>query len=154
MLAMAGMVSAVAATVPASADDIDRGPEGHALIMIDDPACVYCKRWHKDVGSAYRASDEGRLAPLNVIQRSSVAAKQVTNIRYTPTFVLVDREREVGRIVGYGGTELFWSQVTKLYADAGMKPRAPQQKPAGERQTQRGEEPSLADGAQAANRYN
>jgi hypothetical protein len=49
---------------------------------------------------------------------------------------------------------LFWSQVTKLYADAGMKPRAPQQKPAGERQTQRGEEPSLADGAQAANRYN
>jgi hypothetical protein len=35
-------------------------------------------------------------------------------VRYTPTFVLVDRGREIGRIVGYPGEDFFWELLAGL----------------------------------------
>lgn len=37
-------------------------------------------------------------------------------ILYTPTFVLMDGGREVGRIVGYPGEDLFWGLFGALLA--------------------------------------
>ena len=34
--------------------------------------------------------------------------------RLTPLFVLVDKGREIGRIRGYGGREMFWTQLYML----------------------------------------
>ena len=35
-------------------------------------------------------------------------------VRFTPTFVLIDEEREIGRIEGYPGQEFFWGLLENL----------------------------------------
>ena len=37
---------------------------------------------------------------------------------FSPTFVMLVRGREVGRIVGYAGADLFWMQLAALIEDA------------------------------------
>jgi hypothetical protein len=105
--------------------------------MVDDAACPYCVRWHREVGPGYRLSSEGRFAPLNIVKRVSAGAHRLANVRYTPTFVLLDGDREVGRIVGYGGSEMFWSQAQNLFAEAGLKvePTVPGAAPPAGRET-------------------
>lgn len=85
--------------------------------MFDDPGCPYCRKWHSEVGSAYRNSDEGRQAPLRVVQVRAGRPSGVTlasPVRYTPTFVLVQDGREIGRVNGYGGADFFWGQLEPL----------------------------------------
>jgi Thioredoxin-like domain len=118
-----------------SADDYRRGPGGHILVMIDDPACVYCARWRKEVGPAYANSAEGRFAPLVVIQKRDSAAHRLNDIRYTPTFILFDATAEVGRIVGYPGEEFFWSRLQEILVKAGFDPGAAKPAPRDERET-------------------
>lgn len=86
------------------------------LLMFDDPGCPYCRRWHREVGEAYRNSPEGRAAPLRVLQVREPRPAGITlasPVRATPTFVLVQDGREVGRITGYGGPDFFWSMLAE-----------------------------------------
>jgi hypothetical protein len=58
----------------------------------------------------------------------------IPNVVYTPTFVLLEDGKEVGRIVGYSGDEIFWSLLIELFArlDRAKLPRpAPTAAPAG-----------------------
>ena len=85
--------------------------------MFDDAGCPYCRQWHREVGTAYQNSPEGRRAPLRqVMLRSGTPAdlKLASPIRATPTFVLVQDGREVGRLTGYGGADFFWGQLDGL----------------------------------------
>jgi thioredoxin-related protein len=93
----------------------------HSLIMVEDDGCVYCVRWHKEVGDAYANSAEGRFAPLDRrrIKDSDIAF--LRNLRYTPTFVLVRGDEEIGRITGYPGADFFWQLLAELMAKAGFK---------------------------------
>ncbi|MGB3271886.1 MAG: hypothetical protein WBA66_03175 [Xanthobacteraceae bacterium] len=90
------------------------------LVMFERAGCVWCVRWHGEVGAVYERTPEGRMAPL---RRVDVGAGRVdepalaTPVRYTPTFVLVDRGREVGRITGYSGDDAFWGLLGKMLAD-------------------------------------
>jgi Thioredoxin-like domain len=84
------------------------------LVMFDDPGCSYCRAWHREVGPAYRNSPEGRVAPLRVVQLRGPKPEGVTlasPVRATPTFVLVQDGREVGRLTGYGGADFFWGML-------------------------------------------
>ncbi|MEW5962577.1 MAG: thioredoxin family protein [Pseudomonadota bacterium] len=87
---------------------------GVRLIMIEEPGCAFCRRWRNEVEPGYVRSDEGQIAPLVHVLRDDPAAAQFPRIVYTPTFVLVRDGREIGRIVGYAGAELFWWQITPL----------------------------------------
>lgn len=88
------------------------------LVMFDDPACVYCKRWLAEVGPGYPKTEEGRLAPLRRIfirdqGRSGVQLKSPVNA--TPTFVVADDQgREVGRITGYPGADYFYPLLGEI----------------------------------------
>jgi thioredoxin-related protein len=91
--------------------------KGVALLMFDDPGCPYCRKWHREVGPAYAKSDEGRRAPLRVLQIRDPRPGEIeliSPVRATPTFVLVQDGREVGRLTGYGGEEFFWSMLGEL----------------------------------------
>lgn len=94
------------------------------LLMFDDPACVWCKRWHDEIGGVYDSTDEGRIAPLRVLQLRNGLPSDTTfsaPVVVTPTFVLVKDGREVGRILGYPGEDLFWGllgqELEKLPAE-------------------------------------
>ena len=89
------------------------------LVMFEAAGCPYCARWNRDVAPIYPKTVEGKRAPL---RRVDIAAPRpadlaaIGGVVYTPTFVLMDGGREIGRIVGYGGDEIFWSLLTDLVA--------------------------------------
>jgi thioredoxin-related protein len=89
------------------------------LVMFESGGCIYCQRWDRDVGSVYDKTPEAKLLPLRRIDVSRQSASGVTlsePVRYTPTFVVVDKGREVGRIEGFINDDSFWGLLDELAA--------------------------------------
>lgn len=86
------------------------------LQMYRRAGCVWCEAWDRDVGAIYPKTDIGRQIPLRMInldgERPQVSLK--SPILYTPTFVLVEKSREIGRIEGYPGDAFFWGLLERL----------------------------------------
>ena len=96
------------------------------LVMLEEAGCGWCERWNEEIGVIYNKSREGRIAPLRRLDIHDHLPKDLSFLnkgRYTPTFVLVDRGREIGRIRGYPGEDFFWGYLgqlmEKLPADTG-----------------------------------
>jgi thioredoxin-related protein len=89
--------------------------EAAELVMFESPGCPWCARWRAEVGPAYSRSEEGRRAPLrNVALIHEPDFHLDSPVTVSPTFVLVDDGREVGRIVGYPGPDFFWGLLDGL----------------------------------------
>jgi hypothetical protein len=99
------------------ASDIDLTSAPAVLIMIGDPGCPYCARWEREVAPGYTASEDGKLAPLVRRDRRAPDIAFIERVVFSPTFVMLVRGREIGRIVGYAGADLFWMQHAGLMAD-------------------------------------
>lgn len=87
------------------------------LIMFEKDGCPWCLRWHREIGNGYPFSEEGKLAPLRVLKTAdpnTVGASLKAPVNHAPTFVLVDKGREVGRIVGYPGADFFYGLLIEL----------------------------------------
>ena len=92
------------------------------LIMIEELGCPYCELWNEEVGVIYPKTPEGKFAPLSRYYKGDRRAGHIGEIAYTPTFVIMQGDREVGRIVGYPGEEFFWAWLKEILAKAGFKP--------------------------------
>jgi thioredoxin-related protein len=87
------------------------------LVMFERPGCVYCERWHREVGPAYENSEEGRKAPLKRVDLSLGMPKKLEalgKVRFTPTFVVMSCGQEKGRILGYPGENQFWGLLDRI----------------------------------------
>jgi len=86
------------------------------LIMFNSPACEYCEMWEDEVGIIYDKTDEAKTAPVRRIFIGDAEKSQlkIRPIIYTPTFVLVNQGKEIGRIVGYGGEAFFWGFLEQI----------------------------------------
>jgi thioredoxin-related protein len=98
---------------------VAQGVAAAELVMFEDPGCPWCRRWHAEIGPGYPRTDEGRLAPLRRVDikdqaKAGVALKQPVIV--TPTFVLVEDGQEVGRVVGYAGSEFFYGLLGDVLA--------------------------------------
>lgn len=100
-----------------STPQIDIATAPAVLVMIGDPGCPYCARWEREVAPGYVASEDGKLAPLVRRDRHDRDIAFIERVVFSPTFVMLVRGREVGRIVGYGGADLFWMQLAALMED-------------------------------------
>jgi hypothetical protein len=103
-----------------------QGAAAAELLMFEDPGCSWCRRWLAEVGPGYANTEEGRLAPLRRIDIRDQARARVVlerRVTVTPTFVLVEGGREVGRLVGYPGSEFFYGMLGELLA---RLPKPPQ----------------------------
>jgi thioredoxin-related protein len=96
---------------------------GHAaaaeqvLVMVESPGCVWCARWRGEIGEAYPNTDEGRRAPLRVVDLSAGWPEDLADVapdRVTPTFILVRDGREVSRLRGYPGADFFWPMLGQM----------------------------------------
>ena len=78
--------------------------------------CPWCQAWDREVGPIYGKTDLGRRIPLRMVDldRERPAAALKSPIIYTPTFVLVEDGREIGRIQGYPGDSFFWELLDRL----------------------------------------
>ena len=106
---------ALLAAMPAA-----RAEPSARLLMLERHDCPWCRRWLREVGeNSWNLSDLGRRAPL---RRVDVAAglpedlRFVAHWRFTPTFVLIDGGRELGRMIGYQADLFFWQQAEALLA--------------------------------------
>jgi thioredoxin-related protein len=87
------------------------------LVMFERDGCVWCARWDRDVGPIYPKTDEAKLLPLrriNLDRAKDQALALASPVRFTPTFVVIDHGREVGRITGYINDDAFWGLLGAL----------------------------------------
>ena len=87
------------------------------LVMFRAKACGWCHIWDKEVGVVYSATKEGKVAPLRQVDIHDKKPADLKNIKpviFTPTFVLVDEGKEIGRITGYPGEDFFWGLLEQL----------------------------------------
>lgn len=85
--------------------------------MLEQDACPWCERWHEEIGAIYNKTEEGKIAPLRVVNIHSKwpdDLKNVTIERFTPTFVLIEDGMEIDRLRGYTGDEFFWFLLGKM----------------------------------------
>ena len=87
------------------------------LVMFEDPACPWCRRWHQEIGPAYPATAEGQRAPLRRVliedqEKAGIVLERPVTV--TPTFVLAEDGRELARIVGYPGEDFFYGLLGRL----------------------------------------
>ena len=108
LLGLTAAMFVVAATVRASAAE---------LVMFEQAGCAWCDAFDNEIGVIYGKTDDGLRAPLRHVDISQPAPADLAFIRVerlTPLFVLVDGGREIGRIRGYPGREMFWMQLYTL----------------------------------------
>lgn len=91
------------------------------LLVFERKGCIRCLAWESEIARVYPKTDEGKRAPLRRIDIAAARPAdlaEIGEVKYTPTFVLVDKGREIGRIVGYNGDEFFWAEVDELLSRA------------------------------------
>ena len=87
------------------------------LVMFEEPACPWCRRWHAEIGPAYSLTVEGQAAPLrraHIRDQAHAGVLLERPITVTPTFVLVEEGREIGQILGYPGEDFFYGLLGGL----------------------------------------
>lgn len=105
----------------ASATGEVRAASALSLVMVERHGCPWCDRWNREVAPAYERSDEGRIAPLRrmTLDNGQPKLKLKEPVRYTPTFLLVENDKEIGRITGYLDNAMFWGLLGVLIKRAG-----------------------------------
>lgn len=104
------------------------GGRAAELVMFDDPGCSWCRLWHAEIGPGYPHTPEGKQAPLrrvHIRDQATAGVELASPVRGTPTFVLADNGREVGRIVGYPGSDFFYPRLAELLQRLPEPARAP-----------------------------
>lgn len=110
-LARIGAVLLIVLLAPAALQAGERRTE---LVMFELGTCIYCAVWNDAVGRTYAETLPGKRAPLRRVYLTEPRPddlKHITGVRMTPTFVLLDEGREVGRIHGYASPGQFWDQL-------------------------------------------
>ncbi len=87
------------------------------LVMFESDTCGWCELWHEEIGVVYAKTSEGRILPLRRVDVDDNRPADLTPVRrvvYTPTFVVMNDGREVGRILGYPGEDFFWPMLGQI----------------------------------------
>lgn len=95
-----------------------RAPAGATeLVMFESEGCTWCEAWDEEIASVYPKTAEGKLAPLRRVDIDDEPPADLRGLKaviYTPTFVLMDKGQEIGRVLGYPGEEAFWALLDEL----------------------------------------
>lgn len=89
------------------------------LVMYTRNSCPFCVRFEREVAPVYAKTPEGKAAPLRRIELPAGGVRGeglLEPVIATPTFVLVEDGREVGRITGYLNDDMFWGLLGRLVA--------------------------------------
>ena len=93
------------------------GGDGAELLIFEQPACPFCAAFNREIAPDYPQSRAGRIAPLrhvNIHKSRTGGIEGLDPAVFTPTFVLVEKGREVGRLLGYPGRRYFYPEIQLL----------------------------------------
>lgn len=91
--------------------------EAAELVMFEERGCPWCARFDLEIGPIYARTEEARRAPLRRVDLDAGIPAELAHlapVRFTPTFVLLEDGREIGRIQGYPGEMHFWGLLGML----------------------------------------
>jgi thioredoxin-related protein len=91
--------------------------EAAELLMVERKGCNWCETFDKEIAPGYAKTEEGKLAPLrrqDLHKPWPDGFELREGARFTPTFILIDDGKEVGRFVGYPGSEFFYPALAEL----------------------------------------
>jgi thioredoxin-related protein len=94
------------------------------LVMFRRAGCSWCAAWDREIGPIYPKTEVGRRAPVrfaNTERPSEAKVALKSPVRYSPTFVVVQDNRELARIEGYPGQDFFWARLERLVPEAATK---------------------------------
>lgn len=89
------------------------------LVVLEAPGCTYCSMFRRYVVPAYETSPKSRSLPLKFIDLNDKAYDELGldgPVDMVPTTILMQNNREVGRIPGYVGPENFFHAINHLMA--------------------------------------
>ncbi|MFN5568164.1 MAG: thioredoxin [Bradyrhizobium sp.] len=87
------------------------------LVMFERAGCGWCARCNAEIAPIYSRTDEGRALPLRRVDLGQPLPADLAGIdpgAFTPTFVVVDQGREIGRIRGYPGDAFFFGLLGRI----------------------------------------
>ncbi len=101
------------------------------LLMAEEKGCMYCAQWNAEIAPIYPKTAEGKAAPLRRydLHTDTPSAEMKGRVLYTPTFLLIVDDQEVGRIEGYPGEDFFWGLLAKLLQQADITVTSPPRNP-------------------------
>ncbi len=90
------------------------------LLMAEETGCYWCAKWDEEIAHIYPKTSEGRTAPLERydLRGETPDVEFDRSVRFTPTFILVQDGKEVGRIEGYPGEDFFWGLLNMMFERA------------------------------------
>jgi len=98
------------------------------LVMYTRDGCPFCRRFEREIAPIYPKTNEGKLAPLHRVELRAGGFNDASlkePVVATPTFVLMDDGREVGRITGYLNEDMFWGLLGSLVAGIDQNEKNP-----------------------------
>lgn len=90
------------------------------LVMFESTICEWCEKWDEEISGVYPKTSEGKRAPLRRVDIHDARPDDLEDVRgiaFTPTFVLWDDGKEIGRIVGYPGEDFFWGLLGEMVGE-------------------------------------
>ncbi|MEO1206777.1 MAG: thioredoxin fold domain-containing protein [Pseudomonadota bacterium] len=87
------------------------------LVVVETLDCAYCRSFRQNLLPAYAASRRAKETPIRFInykevRKSGISLKQPISI--VPTILVLDDGREIGRIPGLTGQELFFKSIQHI----------------------------------------
>ena len=92
------------------------------LVMAEQPGCIYCIRWDREIAHIYPKTAVGKAAPLlrYNIREDAPPVTLANSVRFTPTFILARDGVEIGRLEGYPSEDFFWGLIERMVVEAGF----------------------------------
>ena len=94
-----------------------------ALVMAEEPGCIWCARWNSEIGPIYPKTSEGQAAPLRRINILEAIPDDITlarRVNFTPTFILLFDGVERSLIEGYPEEHFFWGLLGQMLEKEGI----------------------------------
>lgn len=115
-LLLAGFL-AVTAAAPALATEQNTPKTKTYMIMYEQESCTYCEIWNEQIGKLYGKTNIGKAVPLRRVDIHKTIPADIKHIRkeyFTPSFVVVHENKEIGRIRGYPSEDFFWGLLEQI----------------------------------------
>ena len=96
------------------------GNNDSLMLMVTEKTCLVCKIWEKQIGKIYPKTELANKFPLFRIEIKDYVNYfkiDLKKTKITPTFIVIEKNKEKGRIIGYTNPEMFWWQVDEIVGD-------------------------------------
>lgn len=121
ILAIGFMIWALPSRAARDLGAVPKGNTHYELLVLEVSHCLYCQLFRRDVVPTYKASAHAGAIPMRFIDldRAKLDAFQLSGpVETLPTVILLHRYKEVGRVSGHVGPEIFLHVVGRMLSAA------------------------------------